>query len=485
MPEEVDECVKSVLEDNPSYSESRAYAICWAQQNEGNLSADSPQQLADFATRNSIKPECANKLLDGRTLDEDDPCWEGYTMVGMKTENGEEVPNCVPDDDVPDAEMADGCPDGYESVDGECIKSEEVEDVPPSSLKNAQFTLASLKTEPIERTELSANKVKYSNVKVLESGTWTDSGSKETIWYSPRGLENLEVRDNNNINIAHDADNEVSEVGEMQNAHAEDGELYADLVIDTSNAAGEYADENLQATLESDGDKGFGGPSVEIDAEGQEIEYNDSRGLKELVGGYVSGLGLVANPASKPVAFDRQVAERGVAMSEAQTHYTLEEKPIDMAEIEEVRETLDANGLGDVIEDMTDEEVMDMAENLHGDLMEDLQAEEYEDEDEEEEEKEEEKDMEMSPEEMEDMLETMMERVEELENNMMGMDMAEDLAEKETVEEVEARLSEVEETAKKLSEEPKKPRSMSDNSESIFSDGRRMSSTDSAGTTSR
>jgi len=33
-------------------------------------------------------------------LNEDDPCWDGYTMVGTKTVNGKEVPNCVPDDNV-------------------------------------------------------------------------------------------------------------------------------------------------------------------------------------------------------------------------------------------------------------------------------------------------------------------------------------------------------------------------------------------------
>lgn len=27
----------------------------------------------------------------------DDPCWKGYHQVGMKTKNGKEVPNCVPD----------------------------------------------------------------------------------------------------------------------------------------------------------------------------------------------------------------------------------------------------------------------------------------------------------------------------------------------------------------------------------------------------
>ena len=26
----------------------------------------------------------------------DDPCWKNYEMVGTKTKNGKEVPNCVP-----------------------------------------------------------------------------------------------------------------------------------------------------------------------------------------------------------------------------------------------------------------------------------------------------------------------------------------------------------------------------------------------------
>ena len=26
----------------------------------------------------------------------DDPCWEGYEMIGEKEKNGKKVPNCVP-----------------------------------------------------------------------------------------------------------------------------------------------------------------------------------------------------------------------------------------------------------------------------------------------------------------------------------------------------------------------------------------------------
>jgi hypothetical protein len=30
-----------------------------------------------------------------------DPCWDGYTQVGMKMKNGKKVPNCVPAKGVP------------------------------------------------------------------------------------------------------------------------------------------------------------------------------------------------------------------------------------------------------------------------------------------------------------------------------------------------------------------------------------------------
>lgn len=29
-------------------------------------------------------------------LEEKDPCWKGYEMIGMKDKNGKKVPNCVP-----------------------------------------------------------------------------------------------------------------------------------------------------------------------------------------------------------------------------------------------------------------------------------------------------------------------------------------------------------------------------------------------------
>lgn len=29
-------------------------------------------------------------------MEGEDPCWEGYEMVGKKEKDGKEVPNCVP-----------------------------------------------------------------------------------------------------------------------------------------------------------------------------------------------------------------------------------------------------------------------------------------------------------------------------------------------------------------------------------------------------
>lgn len=33
---------------------------------------------------------------DGEELDEDNPCYKGYVMVGTKMKRGRKVPNCVP-----------------------------------------------------------------------------------------------------------------------------------------------------------------------------------------------------------------------------------------------------------------------------------------------------------------------------------------------------------------------------------------------------
>jgi hypothetical protein len=52
------------------------------------------KKLTESRLRDIIREELAT------LLNEDEPCWDGYTMVGTKMQDGEEVPNCVPDDEV-------------------------------------------------------------------------------------------------------------------------------------------------------------------------------------------------------------------------------------------------------------------------------------------------------------------------------------------------------------------------------------------------
>jgi hypothetical protein len=72
-------------------------------------------------------------------VNEEDPCWKGYTQVGMKKKGGREVPNCVPSKGVPKAK-------GY--------KKEEVEQIDEIS---AQLALtASQKADEMRRKAANA-----------------------------------------------------------------------------------------------------------------------------------------------------------------------------------------------------------------------------------------------------------------------------------------------------------------------------------------
>ena len=52
----------------------------------------------------------------GEMVNEKGPCWSGYKQVGMKTKNGKQVPNCVPESmSIDDAKLVDGyVPESYE-----------------------------------------------------------------------------------------------------------------------------------------------------------------------------------------------------------------------------------------------------------------------------------------------------------------------------------------------------------------------------------
>lgn len=51
--------------------------------------------------------EIIHKTIEPRK--EADPCWKGYKQVGMKTQDGKEVPNCVPESQAEAMKMCDHC----------------------------------------------------------------------------------------------------------------------------------------------------------------------------------------------------------------------------------------------------------------------------------------------------------------------------------------------------------------------------------------
>jgi len=54
-----------------------------------------------YQTRTNYKAMSNSKSdKDSKSLQENNPCWDGYEPIGMKEKNGKEVPNCVPKEDT-------------------------------------------------------------------------------------------------------------------------------------------------------------------------------------------------------------------------------------------------------------------------------------------------------------------------------------------------------------------------------------------------
>jgi hypothetical protein len=438
-PKAVDNCVESVLEDNPSYSESRAYAICHAQQNRGNLS------VADGASH--------DELLQAQAAEGDD------------------------------------CPEGHVSIGDECVPVEDVGELSPPSIAHSARIMArgQMDVGPLERDELADGEVAYRNVKLLERGVWTDQNSQTPTLYDETTFKNLKAKsgeyDGPPVNIAHDVDadgnpNAASLGGyiDPDSLRAEESALFGDIIVDTTAPAGEFADANLQSALESQGEVGFS-PSVEIDPAGEmELASDHPRAEHHATGGYLTGLGLVSNPASKPVDFATQTRERAVAMSaadgqedkdvylkresmdtDAKILEAIATRELQMDEIEDdaqnIADELDVP-IGDVMEVL--DPLLDMEGDGDGDgegddteePPEDVEAEDDEDEDSEDEDDDNPMMAEEAIEAIQEEMDELWSEVDKLREDMVEEDMMqstkEELAAADTVEEIETRLSELE-----------------------------------------
>lgn len=405
------------------------------------------------------------------------------------------------------------CGEGHVSVDGKCVPVEEVDAPAPllNSSESMHLTLKSLDSEPIERIEEGENTVRYTSVKLLSPGIWTDDGSKQATYYSPEGIANLtpewddSEHDGPPLNIMHDLDMEEFEAHEASVAgHIDpdtldtddDDNLYADLVFDTSVGAGQFADENLKSTLENEGRVGFGGPSVEIPAEGLEQSHDQARDMPRVDGGLLTGAAMVMEPASKTVNFAREAARRPIAMSGSKDAkaFTLKDAgmspEVDRGEIraEVLGRTLQVDEIQEEAQSIADEldvpvgEVMevldpllDMDDEGEGEPEGDGEDTEMEDdpEDEEEEDEKEMDDMDA----LRDQVANLSERLEDVEDAVaqaMSADEVESelqevqqkLADAETVKELEEAKEELDRRLSQIEEEPAESRTLADSGDS-------------------
>lgn len=212
----------------------------------------------------------------------------------------------------------------------------------------------------IQRVEETGNTVRYKRVMQLSPGSWTDAGSEQTVDYSPDGIrasaENWvdmdairdqvpDWRELNNrertrrlreldesvmadsvpINLLHgpslysaDSLDEVGEVPADSVIVDDDGRLYGDLVLHGESPQSETAIDLMDEVLEASQEPGVQpppvGPSVEIPAD--DIE-EDGRGTMVLKEAWFSAIGVVFNPASRPVELGAQAAQRAVALQSA------------------------------------------------------------------------------------------------------------------------------------------------------------------------
>ncbi len=442
--------------------------------------------------------------------------WQGSTVHGIVEEvNPEQATvdgvTITGDDDeaVYVIDEYDDARDGYQSSNvakPESSLDESTKDLPPHSEDNMLSSparqktpmvmqLTNVQTAPIKREQVDRNTVRYSNLSLLTEGVWTDQKSRTPTLYPDDGIDNIKAEFSREfqgppVNVMHDVSpvdgepNDASLAGYVDPESLEYSEsentLMGDVVLDLQKSAGEFADENMQSALSSQGEVGFGGPSVELDLAQRHIKNSEHpQAEKEITGGYLTGLGLVMDPADDNVAFANETQERPVAMASGKTQKRVLTKKTLMNK-EEIRETMERFGI-DVAE-MTDDEMMDMASELHDELMENLTEDDnmsyhgdHGDDDDDDDDammenmervKSLESEMESMRSQMEEMRDMMMEEVDNMDSDMMDMEsqMASIRDEKQ---ELEKRLAKIEDEP----QEPETNADPSDFSEWIDADG--------------
>lgn len=113
-----------------------------------NLKIQKSNQIRKSLKAKKIKENLENTDLKIEEKDKNDPCWKGFTQVGMKKKSNKEVPNCVPSKNVSKSK-------NYK---------EEIE------FKEAQFILKNvLECNQIKLKKQSNNKKKFEDIQIDEN----------------------------------------------------------------------------------------------------------------------------------------------------------------------------------------------------------------------------------------------------------------------------------------------------------------------------
>lgn len=177
---------------------------------------------------------------------------------------------------------------------------------------------------PVQRVKNEdEDAVTYKNLLFLAPGEWTDAAEGEQIYYSPEANKRLAEKGSDGVvdtavNVNHEHRDQLKQVGSYDPGALDvddHGNLYGDLTLHGRTQASEDAIGLMDLALESDGQQGAGGLSVEIPLEHEKTEWDKERGMEKMVEYALGGLAIVTNSASEPAAFDQQFDERAIAMA--------------------------------------------------------------------------------------------------------------------------------------------------------------------------
>jgi hypothetical protein len=518
--EDFDACTRA----NSDKDDPGAYCAAIKRRIEGRASLTDEQReasmrhLAEFSEGAAVSWDWQGDTVSGRVAEVREE--QATVADGDVTITGDEdEPVYIIDEYVEES-------DGFESANvakPESSLTESQRDLPSRTDENmlaAGKRLAvgvSLDKQPIERDMMAGGEVAYRNIKLLDEGVWTDQNSRTPTLYDETTFQNLEASFDRKYegpptNIAHDVHKLGEDKGEVHEASVagyveprslrSDGDsLYGDLIFDTETAAGDFADANLESTLQNNGTAGFS-PSVELDPIELQSTPDHPRASEHVEKARLTGVGLVRDPASESVDFAQETRDRAIALS-SHNDKTPEPRVTYMSkhlmDMGEVREILTNAGV-DGVADMTDEEVGECATMLHDDLMAeitdsdmgmyaayggddddmdmmdeddmDMMDDEDEDDDTDLKDHAEHSDMDMA--EMESQMSNVMSRLEDLEDamadSMSASKAASKLASADTVEKLQKEKKELERRLSDLEDQPAEPKTLAEGDERDYTD---------------